>query len=242
MFERYTESARRTIFFGRYEASQFGSPEIESEHLLLGLLRASQGVLKVVLGNSLRAEDIRAAITEAVTSHPKTPTSVDLPFTNECKRILAYAAEEAMRLSHSHIGNEHILLGMLREKDCLAALILGKQGLELKKVRTLIADAKEQLATSDSAVLSGGVGSGSMARPFPRATIVDSGNPARRLRFPSRSNIPRIGDRIQVRDGGDSVESYRVQDVVWELDLDHGDPGATQLSEVRIHVVKEPKG
>jgi ATP-dependent Clp protease ATP-binding subunit ClpC len=124
MFERYTEKARRVIFFARYEASQFGSPYIETEHLLLGLLREDKALTNRFLRSHASVESIRKQIEGHTTIREKVSTSVDLPLSNECKRVLAYAAEEAERLSHKHIGTEHLLLGLLREEKCFAAEIL----------------------------------------------------------------------------------------------------------------------
>src|SRR5208337_412812 len=116
MFERYTEKARRVIFFARYEASQFGSPYIETEHLLLGLLREDKALTNRFLRSHASVESIRKQIEGHTTIREKVSTSVDLPLSNECKRVLAYAAEEAERLSHKHIGTEHLLLGLFREE------------------------------------------------------------------------------------------------------------------------------
>src|SRR6202022_809261 len=80
-------------------------------------------------------ESIRKQIEGHTTIREKVSTSVDLPLSNECKRVLAYAAEEAERLSHKHIGTEHLLLGLLREEKCFAAEILQERGLELPAVR-----------------------------------------------------------------------------------------------------------
>jgi ATP-dependent Clp protease ATP-binding subunit ClpA len=107
MFERYSEKARRVIFFfARYEASQFGSPYIETEHLLLGLLREDKAFTFGFLRSPASVESIRKQIEGRITIREKLSTSVDLPLSNECKRVLAYAAEEAERLSHKHIGTE----------------------------------------------------------------------------------------------------------------------------------------
>src|SRR6266568_3458470 len=121
MFERYTEKARRVIFFARYEASQFGSPYIETEHLLLGLLREDKALTNRFLRSHASVESIRKQIEGHTTIREKVSTSVDLPLSNECKRVLAYAAEEAERLSHKHIGTEHLLLGLLREETYFGA-------------------------------------------------------------------------------------------------------------------------
>lgn len=139
MFERYTEKARRTIFFARYEASQFGSPYIETEHLLLGLLREDKALTNRFLRGPGVVEDIRRQIESATTVREKTSTSVDLPLSNENKRVLAYAAEEAERLSHKHIGTEHLLLGLLREEKSFGAQILLDLGLRISSIREELA-------------------------------------------------------------------------------------------------------
>jgi ATP-dependent Clp protease ATP-binding subunit ClpC len=135
MFERYTEKARRVIFFARYEASQFGSPYIETEHLLLGLLREDKTLANRFLRSHAAVDSIRKQIEGHTTIREKVSTSVDLPLSHECKRVLAYGAEEAERLSHKHIGTEHLLLGLLREEKCFAAEILHERGLRLATIR-----------------------------------------------------------------------------------------------------------
>ncbi len=87
MFERYTEKARRVIFFARYEASLVGSPEIGDEHLLIGLMREDKGLLRHYIGGEPSAESIRAAITAATVVREPTSTSVDLPLNPEAKRF-----------------------------------------------------------------------------------------------------------------------------------------------------------
>src|SRR5512138_2279452 len=146
MFERYTEKARRVIFFARYEASQFGSPYIETEHLLLGLLREDKALTNRFLRQHSSVESIRKQIEGHTTIREKVSTSVDLPLSNECKRVLAYAAEEAERLSHKHIGTEHLLLGLLREEKCFAAEILHERGLRLSTIREELARTTQEKA------------------------------------------------------------------------------------------------
>ena len=138
MFERYTEKARRVIFFARYEASQFGSPFIETEHLLLGILREDKALTNRFLRSHASVTSIRKQVESHATVREKTSTSIDLPLSNESKRVLAYAAEEAERLAHKHIGTEHLLLGLLREEKCFGAQILVERGIRL-------ADAREEL-------------------------------------------------------------------------------------------------
>src|SRR6478752_6276960 len=149
MFERYTERARRVIFFARYEASQFGSTTIETEHLLLGLIREDKNLTNRFLRNSSSIESIRKEIEGRTTIREKVSTSIDLPLSNECKRILAYAAEEAERLNHRHIGTEHLLLGILREEKSFAADILHERGLRLTQVREEIARSSSEKMSSN---------------------------------------------------------------------------------------------
>lgn len=141
MFERYTERARRAIFFARYEASQFGSVTIETEHLLLGLIREDKILTNRFLQNQASIESIRKEIEGRTPLRERVPTSADLPLSSECKRILAYAAEEAERLNHQHIGTEHLLLGILREENSLAAQLLWERGVRLNAVREELARA-----------------------------------------------------------------------------------------------------
>ena len=144
MFERYTEKARRVIFFGRYEASQFGSPYIETEHLLLGLLREDKALTNRFLRGPGQLEAIREQIEKHTIMREKVSTSVDLPLSNEGKRVLAYAAEEAERLSHKHIGTEHLLLGLLREEKSFAAQLLHERGVRLSALREELARSADE--------------------------------------------------------------------------------------------------
>ncbi|HEX8351704.1 MAG TPA: ATP-dependent Clp protease ATP-binding subunit [Pyrinomonadaceae bacterium] len=136
MFERYTEKARRVIFFARYEASQFGAPAIEPEHLLLGLMREDKTLTARFLARAQTSlEAIRKEIEGRAPLREKISTSVELPLAPETKRVLAFAHEESDRLQHRHIGTEHLLLGLLREERSMAAEILYERGLRLNAVR-----------------------------------------------------------------------------------------------------------
>jgi ATP-dependent Clp protease ATP-binding subunit ClpC len=140
MFERYTEKARRVIFFARYEASQFGAPAIEPEHLLLGLMREDKTLTARFLARAQTSlEAIRKEIEGRAPLREKISTSVELPLAPETKRVLAYAHEESDRLQHRHIGTEHLLLGLLREERSMAAEILFERGLKLHAVREEVA-------------------------------------------------------------------------------------------------------
>jgi acetyltransferase-like isoleucine patch superfamily enzyme len=146
MFERYTEKARRVIFFARYEASQFGSPYIETEHLLLGILREDKALTNRFVSPHASVESIFKQIQEHTIVREKIPTSADLPLSNESKRVLAYAAEESDRLGHKVIGAEHLLLGLLREEKSFAAAILLERGLKLEQVRVKVASTPPESA------------------------------------------------------------------------------------------------
>lgn len=139
MFERYTEKARRAIFFARYEASQYGSMTIETEHLLLGIFREDHALGRKLLGNKGGAESLREEIESHIKRGERISTSVEVPLSPESKRALNKAAEEAERLGSKHIGTEHLLLGIFHEKDCLATRLLLERGLKLDETRDAIA-------------------------------------------------------------------------------------------------------
>jgi ATP-dependent Clp protease ATP-binding subunit ClpC len=139
VFERYTEKARRVIFFARYEASQYGSPYIETEHLLLGLMREDKALANRFLRSHGSIESIRKEIEQRITIRERISTSVEVPLSQESKRILNFATEEAERLGHKHVGTEHLLLGILREEKCFGAEILQERGLRLSALREELA-------------------------------------------------------------------------------------------------------
>jgi uncharacterized protein (TIGR02246 family) len=143
MFERYTEKARRVIFFARYEAGQYGSAYIETEHILLGLLREDRALMEKVLGLADAGAQVRADIEREIKRGKLISTSVEVPLTQESKKVLQLAAGEATALAHRYIGPEHLLLGLLGEKGSRAARILEKRGVNPAIVR-------EQLASSAS--------------------------------------------------------------------------------------------
>jgi len=123
------------IFFARYEASQYGSPYIETEHILLGLLREDRALMKRFLGEADTEPPIRAEIERHITIGERISTSVEMPLTDECEKILRAAAEEADRLGHRHVGTEHLLLGMLSVEGSLAQQILQARELRLATLR-----------------------------------------------------------------------------------------------------------
>ena len=142
MFERYTESARRALFFARYEASEFGSLSIETEHLLLGLIRSPGGVLARLLKDvGIAPEALRSALVLRIARRAKIATSVEIPFSAEMRRVLTYAAREADDLRHHDIAPAHLLLGLLREEGSIAGATLIDLGLRLRDARATVAAA-----------------------------------------------------------------------------------------------------
>jgi ATP-dependent Clp protease ATP-binding subunit ClpC len=152
MFERYTERARRVIFFARYEASQLGSAAIETEHLLLGLIREGKGLTsRLFTKGHLSMEQIRRDVEGRSPYRGKVSTSVEIPLSPESKRVLSHAAEEAERMLHNYIGTEHILLGLMREERSVAATILGEKGMRLASTREdILALLNEKAAAGKS--------------------------------------------------------------------------------------------
>lgn len=137
MFERYTENARQAIFFAREEASRFGSSCIESEHLLLGTMHSCE----LELNELLKLKDLEGALRAdlAATAQLDITSKRDIPLSNQSKRILAYAAEEAERLNSPRIVSGHLLLGILRESESIASCFLLAHNVDLLSARQMIA-------------------------------------------------------------------------------------------------------
>lgn len=235
MFERYTEKARRVIFFARYEASLVGSPEIRDEHLLIGLMREDKGLLRHYIGGEPGAESIRAAITASTIVREPTSTSVDLPLSPDAKRILAYAAEEAERLAHQHIGTEHLILGILREESCFSARLLRERGLTIETARVRIHEAAQESARNVR-FIGPGIGSGTGRNPGTHIHLIEVGSSEALLTHYTHASLPRIGETIAIHNGGKASRRYRVKDVVWSIR--HGESGP-HMADVEIRIVAE---
>jgi ATP-dependent Clp protease ATP-binding subunit ClpC len=139
MFERYTEPARRVIFFARYEASQFGSEAIDTHHLLLGLFREDRDLMKRCVGSIGEVEKIRRQLEEQFPVRSSVSTSVDLPLSTDAQHALAYAGEEVERMGHLNVDTGHLLLGLLRAHKSVAAGILAEHGLDVAGLRGEVA-------------------------------------------------------------------------------------------------------
>jgi ATP-dependent Clp protease ATP-binding subunit ClpC len=136
MFERYTEKARRVIFFARYEASQWGASHIDTSHMLLALLREDKPLFEKLLGSTQPFENAADTLGLAL-SGEKVSTSVDLPLTPQLTRVLKYAADESKELHNPHITPGHLLLGLLREPSA-ASMLLEEKGLDIVDVRAAL--------------------------------------------------------------------------------------------------------
>jgi ATP-dependent Clp protease ATP-binding subunit ClpC len=141
MFNRFTERARKVILLSKEEAKRFNHDYIGTEHILLGLIREGEGVAAAVLQNlGLSLENIRQEVEKSIQPGPPTLVSGDIPFTPRAKKVIELALEEARNLNHNYIGTEHLLLGLLREDEGVAAQILKNLGLDLEKLRQEIMD------------------------------------------------------------------------------------------------------
>ena len=140
MFERYTEKARRIIFFSRYEASQHGCRYVGVEHLLLGLMREDYPI--VVRVREVEKAILLPAIEELCAVGTEDPSHLDLPLSRAAKRVLALGADEAVRLGDDHIGPEHLLLGVLLEGGKEAEVLTGF-GVALERAREVFQSPAE---------------------------------------------------------------------------------------------------
>ena len=136
MHDKFTERVRKVIFLAREEASRLQHDSIGTEHLLLGLLREGEGIAATVLTNlGLDLDAIRQSVENMVAHTGGTLTIGEIPFTSNAKRVLELAVDEARQMGHNYVGTEHLLLGLIREGEGVAAKVLLDMGVERKKVR-----------------------------------------------------------------------------------------------------------
>lgn len=138
MFERFTEKARRAVVYAQEEARMLNQNYIGTEHLLLGLIREEEGIAAKALQNiGINLEDVRAQAEEIIGKGTATTTG-HIPFTPRAKKVLELSLREALQLGHNYIGTEHILLGLLREGEGVAARVLTNLGADLGRVRNQV--------------------------------------------------------------------------------------------------------
>jgi len=142
MFEKYNEKARRALFFARYEASKLGSKVIESEHLLLGILREGEDIIKEIFARfNVKPEEVRREIEGDRIFVERISSTAELPLSEESKKILAYASHEAESMMHPYVGTEHLLISLLRQNGSLAIVAdaASPEGLEAAGIQRAIA-------------------------------------------------------------------------------------------------------
>ena len=136
MYERFTDRARKVMQLANQEAQRFNHEYIGTEHVLLGLVKEGCGVAANVLKNlDVDLRKIRLEVEKLVQSGPDMVTMGKLPQTPRAKKVIEYSMEEARNLNHNYVGTEHILLGLLREQEGVAAQVLMNLGLKLEEVR-----------------------------------------------------------------------------------------------------------
>ena len=136
MYERFTDRARKVMQLANQEAQRFNHEYIGTEHVLLGLVKEGSGVAANVLKNlDVDLRKIRLEVEKLVQSGPEMVTMGKLPQTPRAKKVLEYSMEEARSLNHNYVGTEHILLGLLREQEGVAAQVLMNLGMKLEDVR-----------------------------------------------------------------------------------------------------------
>jgi ATP-dependent Clp protease ATP-binding subunit ClpC len=136
MYDRFTDRARGVVQLANQQAKQFNHEYIGTEHILLGLVSEGSGVAANVLKNlNIDLEKILSEVGKLVQRGPDRVAAGELPWTPRAKKVVEYAMEEARNLGHNYIGTEHILLGLLREEEGVAAQVLMNLGLKLEEVR-----------------------------------------------------------------------------------------------------------
>ena len=141
MFDKFTDRARKIIALAQKEAERFSHDYIGTEHILLGLVKEGSGVAVTALNNlGVDVDKVRNEVEKLVTPQSTDGPSTPLPFTPQAKKVLELASEEARHLGHPYIGTEHILLGLLRENESVAAQVLINLDLKLEDVRAEILD------------------------------------------------------------------------------------------------------
>ena len=135
MFERFTDRARRVVVLAQEEARLLNHNYIGTEHILLGLIHEGEGVAaRALQGLGIRLDSVRSQVVETIGQGHQSPSG-HIPFTPRAKKVLELSLREALQLGHNYIGTEHILLGLIREGDGVAAQVLEKLGADLPKVR-----------------------------------------------------------------------------------------------------------
>src|SRR5580765_8280622 len=169
----FTPRAQQVLALARKEADRFNHNYVGTEHLLLGLIKLGQGVAVNVLQKmGLDLETVRMEVEKQVGTGPETKMVGNIPYTPRVKKVLALAAKEAKALNHSYVGTEHILLGLLREGDGVAARVLKSLDVDIERTRNeILKELDPQFSGSQSGAEGGGeeAAAGGAQRPSAQA-------------------------------------------------------------------------
>src|SRR5438094_645557 len=170
MYERFTDRARKVMQLANQEAQRFNHEYIGTEHILLGLVKEGSGVAANVLKNlDVDLRKIRLEVEKIVQSGPDMVTMGKLPQTPRAKKVIEYSMEEARNLNHNYVGTEHLLLGLLREQEGVAAQVLMNLGLKLEDVREEVLNLLGHNMPNESESGGGGGGGGASERTSGRS-------------------------------------------------------------------------
>jgi Clp amino terminal domain, pathogenicity island component len=188
MFERFTDRARRVVVLAQEEARLLNHNYIGTEHILLGLIHEGEGVAAEALGRvGVSLERVRSEVEQIIGRGQSAPTG-HIPFTPRAKKVLELSLREALQLSHNYIGTEHILLGLIREGEGVAAQVLVKLGADLPTVRQRVIEVLNERGGEQGQEGSGTVrlGSAAVSPPIgaPRARAEGAGQPRLRRVLP----------------------------------------------------------
>jgi len=151
MSNRFTDRVQRVIIIAQEEAKRLNHDYVGTEHILLGLIALGEGVASQVLqGLGVDLRKVRAEIEKIVGQGDNMMLLGEIPFTPRAKKVLEYAVEEAQQMGHSYIGTEHILMGLIREEEGVAARVLANLGLKLDTVREEVLTILGDLDQKDS--------------------------------------------------------------------------------------------
>ena len=202
MFERFTDRARRVVVLAQEEARMLNHNYIGTEHILLGLIHEGEGVAAKALESlGISLEAVRQKVEEII-GHGQQSPSGHIPFTPRAKKVLELSLREALQINHSYIGTEHILLGLIREGEGVAAQVLVKLGADLNRVRNQVLQLLSGFQGKEAAT-SGAPEQGSTP------VVVDGAGPVRPQPHPGGAGEQaRPGDRSGDRDraGDDGAE------------------------------------
>ena len=196
MFERFTDRARRVVVLAQEEARMLNHNYIGTEHILLGLIHEGEGVAAKALESlNISLEAVRQQVEEIIGQGQAAPTG-HIPFTPRAKKVLELSLREALQLGHNYIGTEHILLGLIREGEGVAAQVLQKLGADLNRVRQTVIQLLSGYTGGKGETTPGGPGRGAERPGLHGARPVRAQpHPARARRQARPGDRPREGDR-----------------------------------------------